>query len=262
MLELVSKLAELGYGGVELELDRNRMHPHVHTAESLQAIGGACRDAGLRTVLGTGGRHVLTERRHYPGAVTVEDDARRQWVSFIRDSLDLAARLGAECVMVHSGYAPAGASEAQAWDLLVDSMGSLARHASAIGQRLAVEWHPEMFLATADQYLKLADAVDSQALKCTLDVGHAHCTEDEPVQHVIERLADHTIHVQLEDMKNRVHEHLPLGRGELDFREIFAAFDRTKFAGVVALEFNAGDLGGNGDELAEQSIRYLRELLP
>jgi sugar phosphate isomerase/epimerase len=75
---------------------------------------------------------------------------------------------------------------------------------------------------------------------------------------VITGLAELTVHVQLEDMRDRVHKHLRLGEGQLDFGAIFAAFDRTRFSGVVALEFNAGDLGGTGDELASESLAYLR----
>jgi sugar phosphate isomerase/epimerase len=78
---------------------------------------------------------------------------------------------------------------------------------------------------------------------------------------VIASLADQTFHVQLEDMRDRVHQHLRLGEGEIDFPAVFAAFDRSGFDGVVALEFNAGDLGGSGDELAAESIQFLRQTL-
>ncbi|WP_394829541.1 sugar phosphate isomerase/epimerase family protein [Pendulispora albinea] len=261
MLELVHKLGELGYEGVELELDRDRFHPHYHSPTQLGAVGRACREVGLRMVLGTGGRHVLTARRHYPSAICAEPDARRAWVDFVRDSLNLAAEMQVECVMVHSGYTPEGLREETTWDLLVDSMGTLAEHAAKVGQRIAVEWHPEMFLRTGSQYIALARDVGNKAMGCTFDVGHAHCTEDGPLGEIIETFAAHTIHVQMEDMRDRVHKHLPLGEGELNFREIFGAFDRTEYAGVVALEFNAGDLGGNGDQLAERSIRFLRDVV-
>lgn len=260
MLELVAKLGALGYGGVELELDRDRFHPHVHGAALASTVAKACRDAGLRMVLGTGGRHVLTNRRHYPGAVTENADDRKKWVSFVKDALDMASDMEAECVMVHSGYTPEGVAEDVVWRLLVESVAEISAHAAKVGQKVAMEWHPEMYLRDATGYLRLHREVGSPALGCTLDVGHAHCTETESSGEVIRNLAAHTMHVQLEDMKNRVHQHLRLGEGQLDFEEIFTAFTETGFSGVVALEFNAGDLGGNGDELAEGSIAFLNKL--
>lgn len=261
MLELVERLATLGYDGVELELDRERFHPHVHPKALFDDVARACRASGLRMALGTGGRYVLTTTRHHPGAVTKDPDARKTWVSFVKDALDTAAAMGAGCVMVHSGYTPEGVEDARAWSWLVESMREISTHAAKVGQRVALEWHPEMFLKDAAGYLRLhQDAGAPAALGCTLDVGHAHCTEDAPLDEVIRSLASHTIHVQLEDMKDRVHKHLRLGDGQLDFESIFDTFNATGFAGVVALEFNAGDLGGNGDELAESSIAYLGKL--
>jgi sugar phosphate isomerase/epimerase len=261
MIELVTKLAELGYEGVELELDRERFHPHTSGPTLIAEVARLCRAAGLRMVIGTGGRHVLTQNRHYPGAVTHDPAARNQWIQFAKDALTMAADMAAECVMVHSGYAPDGVPQSEAWRLLVDSMAELATHATKVGQRVAVEWHPEMFLSDASGYLRLhADAGAPASLGCTLDVGHAHCTEDDPPADVIRRLASHTIHVQLEDMRDRVHKHLRLGEGELDFEAVFDAFNETRFAGIVALEFNAGDLDSTGDDLAETSLAYLSRL--
>jgi sugar phosphate isomerase/epimerase len=209
--------------------------------------------------LGTGGRHVLTEQRHEPGCVSRDSNGRRRWLDFIKRSIDWSATMGSECVMLHSGYTPKDVPREQAWEWLVEGTRELAEHARRAGQELAFEWHPEMFLRTRADYLRLATSVGSSALGCTLDVGHAHCTEEDPLPDVIASLAEQTVHVQLEDMRDRVHRHLALGRGELDFVEIFDAFDRSGFAGIVALEFNAGD---SGEELAADSIGFLRTHVP
>lgn len=259
MFTLVRKLAELGYEGVELELDRERLHPEVHPRSHFLEVAQECRKLGLRFALGTGGRHVLTNQRHEPGSVSASATGRRRWLDFIKTCIDVAEAMDAECLMVHSGYAPADVPPERVWSWLVEGTQELAAHAAQAGQRLAFEWHPEMFLRTAGDYQRLSAEVRSPALGCTLDVGHAHCTEDRPLIEVIESLAGETVHVQLEDMRDRVHKHLALGEGELDFPSVFAAFDRTGYAGIVALEFNAGDLGGTGDGLAQDSIRFLRQ---
>jgi sugar phosphate isomerase/epimerase len=262
MLTLVRKLGALGYEAVELELDRERLHPEVHSREHALRIAEECRRLGLRMAIGTGARHVLTAQRHEPGCVSRDPAGRRRWIEFIKRSIDLAGDMRAECVMLHSGYAPAGASHNEVWAWLISGTRELAEYAAQAGQRLAFEWHPEMFLRTASDYRRLAAAVDSPAFGLTLDVGHAHCTESAPLPTVILELSPHTVHVQLEDMRNRVHRHLRLGEGQIDFAAVFDAFDRSAFSGIIALEFNAGDLGGNGDDLAADSIAFLRDQMP
>ena len=262
MVALIEKLAELGYEGVEVELDRERLHPQTHDAALFRDVRRALERTGLRAAVGTGGRHVLTEVRQLPGSVSERPEDRARWVGFIRDATDAASELGAEVVMIHSGYKAREASDEASWSWLVDSMGELSRHAESRGRLLGLEWHPEMFLRTKAEYLRVRREVGSAALGCTLDVGHAHCTEDEPLPDVIRELAAYTVHVQLEDMKDRVHKHLRLGEGTLDFGAVFDAFTETDFGGVVALEFNAGDLGDNGDGLAGDSIAYLRQHVP
>lgn len=258
MPALIEKLADLGYDGIEIELDRERLHPDVHGAQAIREVALALRRTGLRAALGTGGRHVLTQTRHHPGAVSAELADRARWLRFVEGSIKLSAELGCGAIMIHSGYAPKTVPDKTAWSWLVEGMGQLAHYAEKAGQRLGLEWHPEMFLRTAGQYRLLREQISSEALGCTLDVGHAHCTEDEPLEAVIESLARYTVHVQLEDMRDRVHQHLRLGEGQINFPDVFASFDRTGFSGVVALEFNAGDLGGSGDELARDSLAYLR----
>jgi sugar phosphate isomerase/epimerase len=255
---LLEKLGELGYDGVELELDRERLHPHDSDASVVREVRRTLERTKLRAALGTGGRHVLTKVRHHPGAVSREAEARAQWCSFVVDAMDMAGELGVDTIMIHSGYAPEQTPAETAWGWLVESMGKLATEAERRNKTLALEWHPEMFLRTKADYLRVRREVGSPRLACTLDVGHAHCTEDEPLPDVIRELAAYTAHVQLEDMKDRVHKHLRLGEGQIDFAAVFRAFDETRFAGVVALEFNAGDLGGNGDDLAASSIEFLR----
>jgi sugar phosphate isomerase/epimerase len=120
LLELLHELGRIGYEGVELELDRERLHPEVHGRSHVLAIAEACRRYDLRMVLGTGGRHVLTQQRHEPGCVSREASGRRRWLDFIHRSIELAAVMGAECVMLHSGYAPRDVPAEDAWGWLIE----------------------------------------------------------------------------------------------------------------------------------------------
>lgn len=260
MIPALDLLGSLGYEGVELELDRRRFHPYVHDAAMTRNVREALRRNRLRAAIGTGARYVLTDQRHHPGAVSETHEERARWIELVKTAIRLGLELDTPCVMLHSGYKPDAVADEVAWSSLVESIGELARFAEKEGGSLALEWHPEMFLRTGADYLRLAASVGSRALGCTLDVGHAHCTEDQSPGEVIRLFAAHTRHVQMEDMKDRVHKHLRLGHGTLDFQEMFQAFDQTEFTGMIALEFNAGEMAG--DELARESIDFLRKIVP
>jgi sugar phosphate isomerase/epimerase len=238
-IELVAKLGELGHEDAGLEPEREHVHPQV------------------RMVIGRGGRHVLAQTRQYPGAVTRDPAARNTWIQFAKDGITMAADMGAECVMVHSGHAPKGVSQPEAWRMLVDSMAELAGYATQVAQRVAAEWPPEILHSNATEYLRLhAEASALVLLGSTIDVGHVHSTEGDGPDHVIRRLAGHTINVRLEEMRALLHKHVRLGEGEPDVEAVFVAFNETGFAGIVALESNAS----HGDDLAESSLAYLRRL--
>lgn len=260
IVEHIATLHELGYEGVELALDRKQLHPHEHGAELFREVRRELERTGLRAVLGVGGRYILSDQRHHPGAVSKEASDRLRWLDFAKQAVTLAGELDCECVMIHSGYSPAGVDGQQAWGWMLEALEALVRLAERADQRLALEWHPDMFVRTAADCERARQQLDSPVLGYTVDVGHAHCTEDEPLGDVIRRLAPHTFHVHLEDMRDRVHKHLPLGQGQIDFVDVFKAFDESCFGGIVALEFTSDVSDGIG--LARESLAFLHDNVP
>jgi sugar phosphate isomerase/epimerase len=159
IIELIEVLAGLGYTGVELELDRDRLHPHVHEPALFREVRAALARTGLAGVIGTGARNVLTEVRHHPGLVSERSDERRRWLDFVKDGLVLAGELDCDTIMIHSGYTPSQVPVETAWHWVEDGLGELAEAARRHGRRLALEWHPEMFVRTASDYRRAARAV-------------------------------------------------------------------------------------------------------
>jgi sugar phosphate isomerase/epimerase len=203
---------------------------------------------------------VLSDAKHEPCLVSQDPRGRERFLSFIEETLRLAPLFGARVVMLHSGYAPAApAEEAFAW--LVEGTRRLARHAAELGLSLGFEFHPDMFVRTLDDYWRLRDAVDDPALGLTLDVGHSNCTDPRPFGEVIADCASEVVNVHLEDIKGRVHAHLPLGSGDIDFREVFRGLASIGYRGLVNAEFNTDDLGMDELDLARQTWEHARARL-
>ena len=72
----------------------------------------------------------------------------------------------------------------------------------------------------------------------TIDVGHLAVTESEPWADHLAAHAEDLIHLHLDDTRNRVHEHLPLGEGEIDWLQIIATLGRIGYAGLALVELS------------------------
>src|SRR6185503_9474699 len=135
--------AENGYAGVALTLD------HVHfdpLAPRLRARAARLRlrleSLGLACVVETGARFVLDPRRkHFP---TLVSDGRERRVDLLCRAVDVAAELGAPVVSLWSGTAAEDVEGA--WDLLLDGVDRVLRHAERAGITLAFEPEPGMLV--------------------------------------------------------------------------------------------------------------------
>lgn len=86
--------------------------------------------------------------------------------------------------------------------------------------------------------LDLIDEVGRDSLGVNLDVGHA-AVYGEDLNESIHESAGHITGVHLEDIgggRRGKHYHRIPGEGDLDFREIFDAFDDIGYDGYATLE--------------------------
>jgi sugar phosphate isomerase/epimerase len=255
--DALAVLADLGYDGVALTLD----HAHLDPVEPGLA-GRVARAAtllqrhGLDVVVETGGRYVLDPRRkHHP--TFVSDEGRERRVDLVATALRIAPDLGAGVVSCWSGTLPPTASETQGWDRVERAMAELLPVAERAGVTLALEPEPGMFLERVGDVRTLLDRLGRPAaLGLTIDVGHLVCTEDEAPARVVRDAGTLVVNVQVDDMRRGVHEHLPLGDGEVDLPDVLAALTDIGYGGLVHVELPRHSHAAPA--LAEQSLRALR----
>ncbi|KAA0930711.1 sugar phosphate isomerase/epimerase family protein, partial [Streptomyces apricus] len=259
--DALSLLADLGYDGVGLTLDHMHLDPFApDLAARTSRIARRLGELGLGVTIETGARYVLDPRRkHGPSLLDPDPDRRARRVDLLVRAVRIAEELGAHAVHCFSGVLPekppggaAGAQEAKARQDLEDSQdsrnlkdpqdpdGTVARDAAwkrltealtpvldvatAAGVPLAVEPEPGHLLATLDDFHRLRTVLGSpDALGLTLDIGHCQCLEPRPPADCVREAAPWLRHVQIEDMRRGVHEHLPFGDGEIDFPPVLEA---------------------------------------
>lgn len=261
--DALAVLADLGYDGVALTLDHQHLDPFgAELAQRTVAVAGRLAELGLAVVVETGARYLLDPwQKHQPTLLSVPDGAARR-VELLRRAVRVAADLGAGVVSCWSGTAPPSLPEPEAWRRLVAGCGQVLPVAEQCRVRLGFEPEPGMFVATLAGYAELAARLGHpDRFGLTLDIGHCRVREPDPVPECVRAAAgERLVHVQIDDARQGVHEHLPLGSGEIEFPPVLAALAEAGYQGMVSVELPRHSHAAVA--LARQSLAFLQAAAP
>ncbi|MEL5957935.1 sugar phosphate isomerase/epimerase family protein [Streptomyces sp. CLV115] len=256
-------LADLGYDGVGLTLDHMHLDPLAPDLAARTAhVAARLHELGLGVTVETGARYVLDPRRkHGPSLLDPDPEARAARTRLLVRAVGIAADLGAHAVHCFSGVIPPDTTPDTAWQRLTGSLTPVLEAADRSGIPLAIEPEPGHLLATlADFHHLRVLCADPAPLGLTLDIGHCQCLEPAMPVDCVHEAAPWIRHVQIEDMRRGVHEHLPFGEGEIDFPPVLEALDTlsdTGYRGLTVVELPRHSHAG--PELARTSIEFLRK---
>ncbi len=250
-------IAGLGYDGVALTLDHQHLDPYApHLPARVDSVRMALDAAGLDVAVETGARYLLDPwHKHQPTLLSTE--GRELRLDLLRRAVNITSDLGASVTHLWSGTPPPEVSHEEAWDRLLTGVDALLQDAERAGVTLAFEPEPGMLVASLADWARLRDALGApDRLRLTLDVGHCHCLEDRGPEECVRAVAPELAHVQIEDMRRGVHEHLPFGDGEMDFPPLLAAFGDSGYRGLVTVELPRHSHAATAT--ARHSIGFLR----
>jgi sugar phosphate isomerase/epimerase len=261
LTDALALLADLGYDGVALTLDHMHLDPLApDLAARTREVAARAARLGLATAVETGARYVLDPRRkHGPTLLDHDPEARAVRAGLLRTAVRVAADLGATAVHCFSGTPPDGTPGDLAYKRLAEALTPVLEAAGDAGVPLAVEPEPGHLLGDLAGFHRLRAALggpDPALLGLTLDIGHCQCLEPEPPAACVRAAAPWLRHVQIEDMRRGVHEHLPFGAGEIDFPPVLAALKGVGYAGLVSVELPRHSHAG--PQLAAESLKFLR----
>ncbi|MBT2530276.1 sugar phosphate isomerase/epimerase [Streptomyces sp. ISL-99] len=261
--DALALLADLGYDGVGLTLDHMHLDPRApDLAARTRQVGRRLSQLGLDVTIETGARYVLDPRRkHGPSLLDPDPAGRAIRAELLVTAVRVAAELGAHAVHCFSGITPDGTSPDTAWQRLTESLAPVIDAAATAGVPLAVEPEPGHLLSTLADFHHLRRILgDPSPLGLTLDIGHCQCLEQSSPADCVREAAPWLRHVQIEDMRRGVHEHLPFGDGEIDFPPVLDALAATGYRGLTVVELPRHSHAG--PDLAERSLDFLRKALP
>jgi L-ribulose-5-phosphate 3-epimerase len=238
-LDALSLLCEQGYASLAITPDRNILNPYEKTfASEVRVWQHALAKAQMRCVVETGARHLLdSKRKHHPTLLSdAQKDCNRR-IEFLRRAIELAGELNADCVSLWSGAVCSDADETLLWRKLTDGVGEVLDHASRCGVVLGFEPEPGMFIDTVTRAEELFERLGRpKSLGFTVDVGHLECLGERPLAATVRDVADRIVNVHIDDMIVCRHEHLPLGKGDIDYVPIFRELLAARYQGGLHVE--------------------------
>jgi myo-inositol catabolism protein IolH len=243
LTELPGMVAELGYEHIELSPREDFIPFFVHPRADRAAI------AAFKKALASAGVSVATVLPLYRWSGPDEDErqaAVRYWKRAIQVAVDL------DCRVMNSEFngrpEAAAASEAQFWRSLEELLPVFERE----GVQLRLEPHPDDFVENGHEALSLIRGIDNDLvsfLYCAPHTFHqggdmeAIMRDAGPLLthlHIADSF-DHRASSGLRYILNppgtpaRVHQHLDMGQGEVDWDLFFATLASLGFDGIATV---------------------------
>ena len=234
--DAIEILAGLGYRAITLTLDVHHLDPFAPDLRGrTAALKKRLAALDLGVVVECGARFLLDSRQKHRPSLLDPGGALRE--GFLRVAIEVAADLGADCVSFWSGARPDAMPAGEAFVRLRDVVGRLVEYGARAGVDLAFEPEPGMFVETVAAFGQLHAALGApKRLGLSLDVGHILVTAEGDPATIIREQKDRLFTVALEDMRPRIHEHLPFGEGEIDLAAVIAALHEARFARIASVE--------------------------
>lgn len=260
-LDAIDVIHHIGYQSVALTVDHFLLNPKsINLRQQVDAIQDRLERYGLASVIESGARFLLDPfRKHQPTLLSPDPSERQCRVDFLRFCIDMAARMGSDCMSFWSGTAIDDAADEVLLERLADSMQPLLEYADDKSVTLGFEPEPGMFIDSMAAFERFLQWSDAPHLKVTMDLGHLYCQGEVPMVDYMRRYADRIVNIHIEDMRAGVHEHLMFGEGEIHFPPVIEGLADIGFQGGVHVELSRHS--HMAPAIAQQSFDFLSPLI-
>jgi myo-inositol catabolism protein IolH len=196
---------------------------------------------------------------------SLDEDERRAAVRYLRRTVDIAGELGGRVITSEFGVRSAGplGAEAQFWKSMDDVLPLLEEH----DMELRLEPHPGDFVEDGNCAVDMLRGLGSERIAYLYCVPHTFCMGGD-LSGMIRYAGPLLRHIHVADVFNerryivnptgasvRVHQHLNIGQGEIDWDEFFTVIRDVSFDGTMSACVSAWP------DRAEESARSMRASL-
>jgi myo-inositol catabolism protein IolH len=261
LADLPGVVADLGYQYLELSPRDDFLPFFLHPRADRQTV------SAFRSALDAAGVEVASVLPLYRWSGPDEDE-RQAAVRYWKRAIEITADLG--CRVMNSEFngrpEAAGRSESQFWRSLEELLPIFERE----GLQLRLEPHPDDFIEDGRAAVDLIRGINSPNVTFLYCAPHTfHMGGD--ITGVLEYAGPLLTHLHVADSFDhrassglryivnppgstvRIHQHLDIGQGEVDFDEFFATLGRLGFDGIMTVCVFAWE------DRARESSLFMRE---
>lgn len=250
--EACQSIRKAGYTGIEIAPFTLAEDPCTLTPAQRVEYKAIMADEGLEFV----GLHWLMVSPPGLHVTTPEHLLRARSWAHIHDLIDLCADLGPGGVMVFGSpkqrTSVGGLTPEAATKHYVDGLATAGHWAEQRGVTLLIEALPPAdtdVVTSLDEAAKWVQRIGSPAVQTMFD-SHNAIQEDEPHAVLVERHFPLIKHVHVNELDGK-----HCGKGDYDFKPIFAALAARGYQGWISLE--AFDFSFGAETIANESLRHL-----
>jgi L-ribulose-5-phosphate 3-epimerase len=246
--DTVAKLADQGYGGVELMFFPGHLWPAELDATAIRSLRRLC-ETRLRLVAA----NMPNVDINIAGAA---EEMRAYTMDLLTKFLRCAGELGASGIILGPGKAnplfpmPRERMVSHFYRAL-DVPAPLARQ---VGTKLLIENMPFAFLPDAEALMKVVDGYGDENIRVIYDVANAHFIGEDPKEG-LRRVRDRLSLVHFFDTTRQSYKHDPVGQGDVPLAGLASAMKEVGYSELPMLEV----ISQNPDADIADSCRRLHE---
>lgn len=190
-----------------------------------------------------------------PNLASGKEDFRKEFLTQIKESVDVAKRVNATWMTVVPGTLDnrqdIGYQTVNVVETLKRACDILERHNIVmVLEPLNFRDHPNLFLTKASQAYQICKAVDSPSCKILFDIYHQQITEGNLIPN-IEKCWDEIAYFQIGDNPGRKEP----TTGEINYRNVFKYIHEKGFKGIMGMEHGNSKDGRSGERAVIDAYR-------
>ena len=227
--DTVAKLADQGFGGVELMFFPGHLWPAELDASALRSLRRLC-ETRLRLV-------AVNMPNVDINVAAAAEEMRAYTMGLLTKFVRCAGELGAGGIILGPGKPnplfpmPRERMVAHFYRAL-DVLAPLAREA---GTKLLIENMPFAFLPDAEALMNAVDGYGDDSIRVIYDVANAHFIGESPTDG-LHRVRDRLSLVHFSDTTRQCYKHDAIGRGDVPLTGIAMTMKEIGYAGLPMLE--------------------------
>jgi len=248
------------HGGFSMiEIASSKTHLDYHDKHAMKKAARTLEERGIEAY------SFHAPFREDIDVTSLDDGARAHARREILAAADAAAILGVRYFVFHPGpekdYRPAPDERIRRMYNAAELINEVCDHCQKLGIGIVLEnMLPHLFFGNTRDMLWIVGAIKSPMVGTCLDTGHALISGD--LHRVMYKLSGYLQFIHANDNFGKDDQHLPPGKGGIDWHRLLHELNEVDFQGALILEL-MGDAQKKPQVVmdeARQSRRFLRDI--